>query len=183
MSTPTAAALRRRRQHLARRPVARAHRAPATSQELIDDAQRRRRHHQPDDLRRRALAKGDAYDDAGRRARRRGASVDDAVFEITTDDVRRRLRHLPPGLRRHRRRRRPRLDRGRPPTSPTTPTARSRRPSSCGPRSTARTCMIKIPATIEGLAAITETIARGHQRQRHADLQPRALPPRSSTPT
>ena len=36
--------------------------------------------------------------------------------------------------------------------------------------------MIKIPATVEGLEAITETIAAGHQRQRHADLQPRALP-------
>ena len=35
---------------------------------------------------------------------------------------------------------------------------------------------IKIPATEAGLPAITETIANGHQRQRHADLQPRALP-------
>ena len=36
--------------------------------------------------------------------------------------------------------------------------------------------MIKIPATNAGLAAITEVDRRGHQRQRHADLQPRALP-------
>ena len=36
--------------------------------------------------------------------------------------------------------------------------------------------MIKIPATLEGLPAIEETIAAGHQRQRHADLLPR--PPR-----
>ena len=36
--------------------------------------------------------------------------------------------------------------------------------------------MIKIPATLEGLPAITETLAAGHQRQRHADLQPRAVP-------
>ncbi len=43
--------------------------------------------------------------------------------------------------------------------------------------------MIKIPATVEGLEAITEAIGAGHQRQRHADLQPRAAPRRSSTPT
>ena len=36
--------------------------------------------------------------------------------------------------------------------------------------------MIKIPATLEGIPAIEETIAAGHQRQRHADLLPR--PPR-----
>ena len=33
--------------------------------------------------------------------------------------------------------------------------------------------MIKIPATVEGLEAITATIARGDQRQRDPDLQPR----------
>ena len=32
--------------------------------------------------------------------------------------------------------------------------------------------MIKIPATLEGIPAIEETIAAGHQRQRHADLLP-----------
>ena len=42
---------------------------------------------------------------------------------------------------------------------------------------------IKIPATEAGLPAITETIANGHQRQRHPDLQPRAVPRRSWTPT
>ena len=36
--------------------------------------------------------------------------------------------------------------------------------------------MIKIPATLEGIPAIEETIAAGHQRERHADLLPR--PPR-----
>ena len=36
--------------------------------------------------------------------------------------------------------------------------------------------MIKIPATKAGLPAITEVIGRGHQRQRHADLLPGALP-------
>ena len=60
--------------------------------------------------------------------------------------------------------------------------ARHRRRRSSRPRSLhaaarpARTCMIKIPATLEGIPAIEETIAAGHQRQRHADLLPR--PPR-----
>ncbi len=36
--------------------------------------------------------------------------------------------------------------------------------------------MIKIPATLEGIPAITRDARGGHQRQRDADLQPRALP-------
>ena len=36
---------------------------------------------------------------------------------------------------------------------------------------------IKIPATLEGLPAITETLGRGHQRQRDADLLPGPLRP------
>ena len=35
--------------------------------------------------------------------------------------------------------------------------------------------MIKIPATAEGIPAIADTLDAGHQRQRHVDLQPRAL--------
>ena len=35
---------------------------------------------------------------------------------------------------------------------------------------------IKIPATEAGLPAITDDHRQGHQRQRHPDLQPRALP-------
>ena len=35
--------------------------------------------------------------------------------------------------------------------------------------------LIKIPATVAGLPAITAVIGRGHQRQRHADLLPRAV--------
>ncbi len=38
-------------------------------------------------------------------------------------------------------------------------------------------CLIKIPATEAGLPAIRAAIGAGHQRQRHADLQQRALPP------
>ena len=35
--------------------------------------------------------------------------------------------------------------------------------------------MIKIPATAEGIPAITDDARRRHQRERHADLRPRAL--------
>ena len=38
--------------------------------------------------------------------------------------------------------------------------------------------LIKIPATVEGLPAITEVLGAGHQRQRHADLLARPLPRR-----
>ena len=38
--------------------------------------------------------------------------------------------------------------------------------------------LIKIPGTKEGWPAITETIARRHLGQRHADLRPRAVPQR-----
>ena len=37
---------------------------------------------------------------------------------------------------------------------------------------------IKIPATMGSLPAISQVAVRGHQRQRHADLQPGALRPR-----
>ena len=75
-----------------------------------------------------------------------------------------------------RRRRRLRVGRGRRPSSRTTPTARSQRPRSLHDRVDRPNVMIKIPATLEGLPAIEETIAAGHQRQRHADLL--ARPPR-----
>ena len=124
-----------------------------------------------------ALAKGNAYDDAPPRARRR-----------------------------RRRRRRPRSSRSRPTTSRPPPTSFrpvydrtggvdgrvsievdpglahdtagtiARGQGSSGRRSTVRTRMIKIPATVEGLEAITAAIASRHQRQRHAHLQPRAPP-------
>ena len=60
-----------------------------------------------------ALAKGNAYDEMISELAGRGASVSEAVFEITTHDVATAARHLPPGLRRDRRRGRTRLDRGR----------------------------------------------------------------------
>ena len=125
-----------------------------------------------------ALSKGTAYDDAAREAgrgrqERRGG-------RLRADHRRRpqRLRRHDAGLRRHRRRGRPRVDRGRPAARPRHRRRPSPRPSSCSPPSTASNVLIKIPATLEGLPAITAVHRRGHQRQRHPDLQPRALPRR-----
>ena len=87
-----------------------------------------------------ALANGEAYDEQIGELAARGADVDDAVREITTDDVRERLRRVPPHLRGHRRRRRPgvasRSTRG----WPTTPRPPSPRPRTCGRSSTGPTC-------------------------------------------
>ena len=101
---------------------------------------------------------------AARRRRRRGGARDHHRRRP------RRLRRAAPGVRRHRRRRRPGVDRGRPAAG-----ARHRR----RPIAEARALwwlvdrpnlFIKIPATEEGLPAITAAHRRGHQRQRHADL-------------
>ena len=45
----------------------------------------------------------------------------------------------------------------------------------CGGWSTGPNLLIKIPATVEGLPAITRDPRRRHQRQRDADLRPRPL--------
>ena len=142
--------------------------------------ERRRRHHNP------TIFAGALQERRVRtstsRARRSGHHVDTAIFDITTDDVRPRPTSSA-RLRPHRRRRRPRVDRGR--ARPRSRRRRHHRPGEgrSGPRSTARTRMIKIPATVEGLEAITATTAARHQRERHPDLQPRPSPRRSSTRT
>ena len=87
------------------------------------------------------------------------------------------------GLRRHRRRRRPGLHRGRPALAHDTDRPRSPRPRRCGRLVDRANLLIKIPATTEGLPAITATLGRRDQRQRHADLLPRPLPTRSWTPS
>ena len=126
-----------------------------------------------------ALADGERYDDQVRELAAEGADVDQ-------DGVRAHHRRRPQRLRRHASRSTtpPTAStagsRSRsPPTSPTTPTAPS--PSAeelWQTRSTGRTCCIKIPAPTEGCPAITDDHRRGHQRQRHPDLRPRALPRR-----
>ena len=60
---------------------------------------------------------------------------------------------------------------------------RPTRPNACGSSSTVPNVMIKIPATPEGISAITETIAKADQRQRDADLLARNLRRRRQTRT
>ena len=160
-NTDTQALSDARRLHLARRPVPRAHRlrqprgahhASATS----SGSPPTRRSSRP------PCPRASAYDDAARRADRRPARTStEAVFALTTADVRRRLRRLPA-----RSTSRPtastaacrsRSTRG----SRTTPTRPSSRPSSCRPPSTARTCSSRSRPPGRGLPAITAAIAEG----------------------
>ena len=159
-TSPTAAAVRRRRQHLARRPVPRAHRIRRPA-EAHRRKQRRRRDHQPDDLRR-GPRQGRGVRRAGRRAGRGRHERHGRRLRDHDRRRRRRLRHLhapstrqsggedgrvsievEPGLAHdadgHHRGGQAALRR----------------------RSTSPTSMIKIPATVEGLEAITDTIAAG----------------------
>ena len=183
MSTPTAAAVRRRRQHLARRPVARAHqlrqprradRRPATSSasprtrrsspaRSANGATRTTRRSPSSPRHGATRRRGDLRDHDRRRARRRATSSARSTTPPTASTAACRSRS--------------------PPTSPTTPTARSPRPRSCGPRSTAPTRSSRSPRPRPASRRSPRTIARGHQRQRHPDLQPRALRARSSTRT
>ena len=172
MASPIPAFDRVRSEPLVRQPHPRARdRRPA-------DARRRarhpRRHVEPDDLRegdgvghrlRRAAARGD-----------RGRRVDERrVLGSRHHRHRARGRHPAPALRRV----------GRPatassrsrsrPISRTTPTATIAQAKELWARLDRPNVMIKIPATAEGVPAIAAALAAGHQRQRHADLQPRAL--------
>jgi transaldolase len=121
-----------------------------------------------------ALAKGDAYDEQLKQLAAQGTDVDGAVFSITTDDVRDAADILRPVYDATDGRGRPRVDRGR-------PAARPRRAGD-GRRGQAAVAGRppepddQDPATKDGLPAISEVIGRRHQRQRHADLLPRALP-------
>ncbi len=87
-----------------------------------------------------ALAKGEAYDAQMAELAARDGSVEDAIKALTTDDVRERLRRAGRHLGRHRRRRRPGLDRGRARAGPRRPTPPSPRPRTSGRSSTGPTC-------------------------------------------
>ncbi|WP_431221338.1 transaldolase [Leifsonia xyli] len=107
-----------------------------------------------------ALSKGEAYDEQVRQLAAAGTSVDDAIFEITTDDVAnasdifhdvfersngvdgRVSIEVAPGLARD--------------TQATIAAAKK-----LSDKIQKQNVMIKIPATVEGLEAITETIAAG----------------------
>ena len=90
------------------------------------------------------------------RARGRGC-----VFELTTDDVRNACDILAPDLRRHQRRRRPGLDRGRARIWPTTPRPPSPQARELWTVVDRPNVLIKIPATKAGLPPITAAIAEG----------------------
>ena len=108
-----------------------------------------------------ALSDGEQYAEQIAELKQSDASVDDAVFEITTTDVQHACDVLRDvydatdgsgrtGVHRGRSRRRPRHRR-----------APSSWPRSCGDRVDRPNLFIKIPATEEGLPAITATIAKG----------------------
>ena len=150
--------------------------------ELVGRLARRRGHDQPVDLRegdrrrRRGVRRPGARPRRARRGARRGRARD--------DDLRRAL-----GLRRPRRR-----ATGAPAASTAGCRSRSTRGSRAATDATIAEAkalhwavdrpnvLIKIPATVEGLPAITAVLGAGHQRQRHADLLRRPLPRRASTP-
>lgn len=107
-----------------------------------------------------ALAKGDAYDEQLRELAARGADVDQAVFTITTDDVRQAADVLRPVYDRTDGvdgrvsiEVDPRLARD---TQATIETARALWTTVDRPN-----VFIKIPATVEGLPAITAVLAEG----------------------
>jgi transaldolase len=107
-----------------------------------------------------ALAKGDRYEDQVRRLAARGADVDTTVFEITTDDVRSGCDVFRPVYDATNRvdgrvsiEVDPRLARD---TERTIEAARSLWTTVDRPNA-----MIKIPATVEGLPAITKVISEG----------------------
>ena len=152
---------RRRVSDLARRPVPRAHRDRQPRRPRQGQA-RRRRDHQPHDLRR-GPRRRRAVRRPGPRAGRRTAPTSTQV------DLRAHHRGRPRRLRRARRRsherRRRRTAGSRSRSSPAWPTT-PRAPIALGPAALWRAVdrpnvLIKIPATDEGLPAITAAIAEG----------------------
>ena len=107
-----------------------------------------------------ALSKGDRYDASCVTWPQLARSTDDAVFTVTTDDVRAACDVLRPGLPQTATPRRPGLHRGRPPAGPrrrrTADMARALR--SAVDRDN---IFVKIPATPEGLSAITQVTSEG----------------------
>ena len=87
MTTTPPGPRRRRRLHLARRPVPRAPRPRGNLAELIDDQDVVGVTTNPS-IFQAALSEGDAYDDQVAKLAAAGKTVDEAVFALTTEDVR-----------------------------------------------------------------------------------------------
>ena len=123
-----------------------------------------------------ALAEGERYDDQVRELAAQGADVDKAVFALTTTDVRNACDVLKPVFEATNG-----VD-GRvsievsPEMAHDTDATFASAQASCGRRSTGRTCSSRSRRPPRVVPAISDTLARGHQRQRDADLRPRPLP-------
>ena len=193
MTDRLAAALRRGRLHLARRPLPRADRDRQPRRPGRGPA-RRRRDHQPVDLR------GGARRRRALRRRRCASSPPTAPTSTRPSSSSPPTTSATPatscaGLRRHRRRRRPGLDRGRPRPRPRHRGDHRRGRRRSGRPSTGPTCSSRSRPPRRGCPAITATIAEGisvnvtlifgleRYRERHGRLpgRPRAGPRQRAT--
>ena len=121
-----------------------------------------------------AISDGERYDEQVRKLVAEGADTTRVVFELTTEDVRNGCEIMAPVYESTKADGRVSIEVEPDLANDTDGTIASAqelwqavdRPNA----------YIKIPATEEGLPAITATIAAGHQCQRHPDLQRRALP-------
>ena len=121
-----------------------------------------------------ALADGERYDDQVRELAAAGKDVDEAIFSITTTDVRNACDVLADtfaatgGVD-------GRVSIEVSPTLAHDDEATIASAKQLWAEVDRPNLFIKIPATTEGGPAITDALARGHQRQRHADLRARPL--------
>ena len=120
-----------------------------------------------------AIGGGEGYDDQLRELHEQGGGAEDAFWDLAVDDIGRGADLLRPIH--------DRLDRGDgfisievSPLLAHDTEATIAQAAALFARLARPNVLIKIPATLEGIPAIEETIAAGHQRERHADLQPRA---------
>ena len=136
--------------------------------DLVARARHPGRHVEPDDLRE---GDGDGLRlrrAAARARQRRRVPTEAAYWALVEADIADAADILRPHYDEWRRRRRVRLDRGRTPTSRTTPTATLAQAQDLFGRLGRPNVMIKIPATREGLPAITARDRGRYQRQHHA---------------
>ena len=121
-----------------------------------------------------AIADGERYDDQVRSLVEDGADVTKVIFELTTEDVRNACDVLAPAAEGDSADGRVSIEVEPDLANDTDGTIASAQ--ALWGAVDKPNALIKIPATKEGLPAITDGHRRGHQRQRHPDLQHRALP-------